>query len=102
MSKPRKKKRPPKRVLALPDLEQSKAAVLNTLTSKSGQRSYDRAIERPVNSDGRSILQARLPGLNVVKSRCNARSNSSLRRRSSYADLRNTLKNKQDGPTIAL
>ncbi len=44
MSKPRKKKRPPKRVLALPDPEQSKAAVLNTLTSKSGQRSYDRAI----------------------------------------------------------
>src|SRR5258708_26203605 len=44
MSRPRKKKRPPKRVLALPDLEQSKAAVLNTLTSKSGQRSYDRAI----------------------------------------------------------
>lgn len=44
MSKPRKKKRPPKRVLALPDLEQSKAAVFNTLTSKSGQRSYDRAI----------------------------------------------------------
>ena len=44
MSKPRKKKRPPKRALALPDLEQSKAAVLNTLTSKSGQRSYDRAI----------------------------------------------------------
>jgi integrase len=44
MSKPRKKKHPPKRVLALPDLEQSKAAVLNTLTSKSGQRSYDRAI----------------------------------------------------------
>ncbi len=44
MSKPRKKKRPPKRVLALPDLEQSKAAVLNTLTSKSGQHSYDRAI----------------------------------------------------------
>jgi integrase len=44
MSKPRKKKRPPKRVLALPDLEQSKTAVLNTLTSKSGQHSYDRAI----------------------------------------------------------
>jgi len=44
MSKPRKEKSPPKRVLALPDLEQSKAAVLNTLTSKSGQRSYDRAI----------------------------------------------------------
>jgi integrase len=44
MSKLRKKKRPPKRVLALPDLEQSKAAVLNSLTSKSGQRTYDHAI----------------------------------------------------------
>jgi hypothetical protein len=38
MSKPRKKKRRPKRVLAL---EQSKAAVLNSLTSESGQRTYD-------------------------------------------------------------
>ena len=44
MPKLRKKKRPPKRVLELPDLEQSKAAVLNSLTSKSGQRTYDRAI----------------------------------------------------------
>src|ERR1700722_18586758 len=44
MSKSRKRKRPPKRVLALPDLERSKAAVLNSLTSKSGQRTYDRAI----------------------------------------------------------
>lgn len=44
MSKPRSKKRSPKRVLALPDLEQSKTAVLNSLTSKSGQRTYDRAI----------------------------------------------------------
>src|ERR671913_848149 len=44
MSKKRNKKRPSKRTLALPDLEQSKSAVLNTLTSKSGQRSYDRAI----------------------------------------------------------
>ena len=43
MPKSRKKKSP-KRVLALPDLEQSKAAVLNSLTSKSGQRSYDHAI----------------------------------------------------------
>jgi hypothetical protein len=40
MSKLRNKKRLPKRVLALPDLEQSKAAVLNSLTSKSGQRTY--------------------------------------------------------------
>src|SRR6266511_5017273 len=39
-----RKKRPPKRVLALPDLEQSKAAVLSSLTSASGQRTYDHAI----------------------------------------------------------
>jgi len=44
MSKPRRKKRAPQRVLALPDLEQSRAAVLNSLTSKSGQHTYDRAI----------------------------------------------------------
>jgi hypothetical protein len=44
MPKPRKKKRPHKRLLAVPDLAQSKAAVLNTLTSKSGRRSYVRAI----------------------------------------------------------
>src|SRR5215471_4788667 len=44
MLKPHAKKRLPKRVLALPDLDQSKAAVLNSLTSKSGQCSYDRAI----------------------------------------------------------
>src|SRR5665213_3552058 len=44
MSQSRKRKRVPKRILALPYLEQSKAAVLNSLTSKSGQRSYDRAI----------------------------------------------------------
>jgi hypothetical protein len=44
MPKSRKKKKAPKRVLALPDLEQAKSAVLNTLTSKSGQRTYDSAI----------------------------------------------------------
>jgi site-specific recombinase XerD len=44
MPKSRKKKRPPTRVLAFPDLEQSKTAVVNSLTSKSGQRSYDHAI----------------------------------------------------------
>jgi hypothetical protein len=32
-----KTKKSPKRVLALPDLEQTQSAVLNTLTSKSGQ-----------------------------------------------------------------
>src|SRR5437870_7401012 len=45
MSKSKKKKKSPKRVLALPDLEQSKSAVLNTLTSKSGQRTYEHAID---------------------------------------------------------
>jgi hypothetical protein len=44
MSKPRRKRKPPKRSLALPDLEQTKSAVLNTLTSNSGQRTYDHAI----------------------------------------------------------
>src|SRR5215468_10125696 len=44
MSRSRKKKRLPKRVLALPDLEQSKASVLNSLTSESGQRTYEHAI----------------------------------------------------------
>jgi integrase len=42
-SKSRKKK-VPKRVLALPDLEHAKTAVLNSLTSVSGQRTYDHAI----------------------------------------------------------
>jgi integrase len=44
MPKTRRKKRTPKRVLGLPDLEQSKAAVLSSLTSKSGERTSDHAI----------------------------------------------------------
>jgi hypothetical protein len=40
----RKRKKPPKRVLALPDLEHAKGAVLASLTSASGQRTYDHAI----------------------------------------------------------
>ena len=39
-----KRKRAPKTVLKLPDLEQSKSAVLNSLTSSSSKRSYDHAI----------------------------------------------------------
>src|SRR5258708_20140375 len=39
-----KRKRVPKTVLKLPDLEQSKSAVLNSLTSSSSKRSYDHAI----------------------------------------------------------
>jgi hypothetical protein len=37
-------KRVPKTVLKLPDLEQSKSAALNSLTSASSKRSYDHAI----------------------------------------------------------
>jgi integrase len=44
MPKPRQKRKSPKRVLALPDLEQTKSAVINSLTSKSGQRTYEHAI----------------------------------------------------------
>ncbi len=45
MPKPKsRKKKSPKRVLALPDLEHVTTAVLNSLTSASGQRTYDDAI----------------------------------------------------------
>jgi len=49
MSKSKRKKIPPKRVLALPHLEQSMSAVLNTLTSKSGQRTYEHAVDEFVD-----------------------------------------------------
>ena len=39
-----KRKKVPKTVLKLPDLDQSKSAVLNSLVSASSQRSYDYAI----------------------------------------------------------
>jgi len=39
-----KHKRTPKTVLKLLDLEQSKSAVMNSLTSASSKRSYDHAI----------------------------------------------------------
>jgi len=41
---PRKRKKAPKRIPALPDLDHAKSAVLNSLTSTSGQRTYDHAI----------------------------------------------------------
>src|SRR5581483_1426985 len=44
MPKKNRRKRPPKTVLRLPDLEQSKSAVLSSLASQSSQRSYDHAI----------------------------------------------------------
>src|SRR5450631_438833 len=39
-----KRKHTPKTVLKLPDLEQSKSAVINSLSSPSSRRSYDHAI----------------------------------------------------------
>jgi integrase len=38
------RKRTPKQVVKLPDLEQAKSAVLNSLTSRGSQRTYDHAI----------------------------------------------------------
>jgi len=38
------RKKSPKRILALPDLEHAKTAVLTSLTSVSGQRTYDHGI----------------------------------------------------------
>jgi integrase len=38
------RKKSPKRILALPDLEHAKTAVLNSLTSASGKRTYEHAI----------------------------------------------------------
>jgi integrase len=38
------RKKSPKRILALPDLEHAKTTVLNSLTSASGQRTYEHAI----------------------------------------------------------
>ena len=54
-SKSRKKKSP-KRVLALPDLEQAKTAVLNSLTSASGQRTYELANRVLVGSQVRRLV----------------------------------------------
>jgi integrase len=39
-----RRKKAPKRILALPDLEHAKAAVLDSLSSASAQRTYDHAI----------------------------------------------------------
>jgi hypothetical protein len=44
-----RKKTAPKRVRALPDLEHAKTAVLNSLSSASGQRTYEHAIREFVS-----------------------------------------------------
>jgi len=49
-SKPGRKKSP-KRILALPDLEHAKTAVLTSLTSVSGQRTYDHGIRSAALAD---------------------------------------------------
>jgi len=43
-ARPHTHKKAPKRVVALSDLEHAKSAVLSSLTSRSGQRTYDHAI----------------------------------------------------------
>ena len=45
MSKSQKKGRCPRKVLRIPDLEQSKNAVLNSLPAKASQESYGHAID---------------------------------------------------------
>ena len=45
MSKASTKRKKPRRVLGLLDLTQAKTSVLSTLTSQSGQRTYDHAID---------------------------------------------------------
>ena len=63
-----KRKKAPKNVLKLPDLEQSKSAVLNSLVSSSSQRSYDYAIREFIEylfhhgQDRKSARPARVKG----------------------------------------
>jgi hypothetical protein len=62
-SKSRKKK-PPHRVLALPDLEHATTAVLNSLTSASGQQRRLRLVRiRSGGSDERLPWRLGLPDL---------------------------------------
>jgi hypothetical protein len=42
---PKKRRRAPKTVLRLPDLDQAKSAVLNTLSSRDAQRGYRHAMD---------------------------------------------------------
>jgi hypothetical protein len=63
----RAKKKPTKRTLALPDLEHVKTAVLNSLTSASGQRTYEHAIREFV---GWYFLEPRLAFNGTVVRRC--------------------------------
>jgi hypothetical protein len=62
----KKRKRAPKSILKLPDLEQSKSAVLNSLPSISSQRSYDHAIRQFMD---RYCSEARLAFNRIVVTR---------------------------------
>jgi hypothetical protein len=42
---PRRRRKSPKRALGIPDLEQAKTAVSNSLSSPTGQRTYEHAID---------------------------------------------------------
>jgi integrase len=61
MSKSRKKKKPPKRVLALPDLEQAKSAVLSTLSLAAVRRVAYEAGDRGFDRKGRHIRTVPIP-----------------------------------------
>src|SRR5271168_1593665 len=70
-----KRKRAPKFVPKLPDLEQSKSAVLNSLTSPSSQRTYDHAIREFIEW---YCSEPRLAFNKTVVTRYGSLSNSSI------------------------
>jgi hypothetical protein len=70
-----RRKRTPKSVLKLPDLEQSKSAVLNSLTSPSSQRTYDHAIREFIEW---YCSEPRLAFNKTVVTRTGSHSNSSV------------------------
>jgi hypothetical protein len=56
-----RKRNHPKPILALPDLEHAKTAVLNSLTSASGQRIYEHAIREFVGSRPSAVSRTKPP-----------------------------------------
>ena len=83
----RGKKKPPKRTLALPDLEHVKTAVLNSLTSASGQRTYEHAIREFVAwycSEPRLAFNRTV----VLRYRINLEQPAAMHRRPSIYDSR--------------
>jgi hypothetical protein len=57
------RRRTPEHVLKLPDLQQSKSAVLNSLTSQSSQRTYDHAIRELLSEVGKKAFSSRFNDL---------------------------------------